>query len=115
MSKAAGTNYERKSATHIIPSHYFRPGQFADLFYRLKQMVAVPVIGVGRINSPALAEQPLAEGRMDLVGMARGLIADPHLPNKAREDRVGKIRVCLACNQSCVIQVAYEVAWRKAV
>ncbi len=37
ISTAAETNYERKSATHIIPSHYFRPGQFADLSYRLKQ------------------------------------------------------------------------------
>ncbi len=101
VSIAAGTNYEKKSATHIIPSHYFKPGQFAGLSHRLKQLVTVPVIGVGRINSPALAEQVLTEGRMDLVGMARELIADPHLPNKAREDRVEEIRTCLACNQSC--------------
>ena len=101
ISIAAGTNYERKSATYIIPSHYFIPGQFADLSERVKKLVDVPVIGVGRINTPALAEQLLAEGSMDLVGMARELIADPYLPNKAREGRLEDIRVCVACNQSC--------------
>ncbi len=101
VSMAAGTNYDKKSATHIIPSHYFPPGQFAGLSHRLKALVNLPVIGVGRINSPALAEQFLTEGRMDLVGMARELIADPHLPRKAREGRVEEIRTCLACNQSC--------------
>ena len=44
----------------------------------------------------------LAEGKMDLVGMVRELIADPHLPNKAREGRVDDIRMCIACVQSCV-------------
>ena len=101
ISVAAGTNYGHKSATHIIPSHYFRPGQFAGLAQEIKDLVHVPVIGVGRINSPSLAEELLAEGRMDLVGMARELIADPDLPNKARSGRVGDIRPCIGCNQSC--------------
>ena len=101
VSITAGTNYERKSATHIIPSHYFKPGGAANLPGEIKKLVSVPVIGVGRINSPTLAEQLLAENSMDLVGMVRELIADPHLPNKAREGRVEDIRVCLACNQSC--------------
>lgn len=101
VSVAAGTNYGHKSATHIIPSHYLRPAQFDGLAHEVKNLVGVPVIGVGRINSPSLAEELLAEGRMDLVGMARELIADPDLPNKARSGRVGDIRPCVACNQSC--------------
>ena len=101
LSVTAGTNYERKSATHIIPSHFFEPGQFAYLPAELKKLVKLPVIGVGRINSPALADRLLAEGQMDLVGMARELIADPHLPNKARDGRVEDVRVCHGCNQSC--------------
>ena len=101
ISVAGGTNYDLKSAANIIPSHYYRPGQFASLSAEIKKLVDLPVIGVGRINSPVLAEQILADGQMDLVGMARELIADPHLPEKARDGRVEDIRVCMACNQSC--------------
>ena len=101
ISVAAGTNYDLKSAASIIPSHYHTPGQFAPLAAEIKELVDLPVIGVGRINSPELAEKLLMEGQMDLVGMARELIADPHLPRKAREGRVEEIRPCVACNQSC--------------
>ena len=83
------------------PTYYHQPGEFAERPAGIKELVKLPVIGAGRINSPELAEQLLAEGKMDLVGMVRELIADPHLPNKAREGRVSDIRTCLACNQSC--------------
>ena len=80
------------------PTYYHEPGEFADRPAGIKDLVKLPVIGIGRINSPELAERLLAEGKMDLVGMVRELIADPHLPNKAREGRVSDIRRCLACN-----------------
>ena len=44
----------------------------------------------------------IEQGKADLIGMARTLIADPHWPNKAREGRVDEIRTCIACTQSCV-------------
>ena len=84
------------------PPYYHEPGEFADRPAGIKQLVDLPVIGIGRINTPALAERMLAEGKMDLVGMVRELIADPHLPNKAREGRLDDIRMCIACDQSCV-------------
>ena len=84
------------------PPYYHAPGEFAERPAGIKELVKLPVIGIGRINTPALAEQLLGEGKMDLVGMVRELIADPHLPNKARSGRVEDIRTCLACNQSCV-------------
>ncbi len=84
------------------PPYYHAPGEFAERPAGIKQLVSLPVIGIGRINTPALAERMLAEGKMDLVGMVRELIADPHLPNKAREGRVDDIRMCIACVQSCV-------------
>ena len=88
------------------PTYYHQPGEFADRPAGIKDLVKLPVIGIGRINSPELAEQLLAEGKMDLVGMVRELIADPHLPNKAREGRVSDIRRCLACNQSCAGRIS---------
>jgi 2,4-dienoyl-CoA reductase-like NADH-dependent reductase (Old Yellow Enzyme family)/thioredoxin reductase len=84
------------------PPYYHAPGEFAERPAGIKQLVNLPVIGIGRINTPALAERMLAEGKMDLVGMVRELIADPHLPNKAKAGRVDDIRICIACVQSCV-------------
>ena len=84
------------------PPYYHTPGEFAERPAGIKQLVNLPVIGIGRIKTPALAEQMLAEGKMDLVGMVRELIADPHFPNKARAGRADDIRMCIACVQSCV-------------
>ena len=67
----------------------------------VKSAVSVPVIASNRINDPQLAEDILREGQADLVTMARGLIADPELPNKAREGRTEEICRCIACNQGC--------------
>ena len=91
----------RSGRTHW-PSHHYEPGAFASLPQRLKESVSLPVVGTGRIESPALAERFVAEGVADMVGMVRALIADPHFPNKAREGRTQDIRSCIACTQSCV-------------
>jgi 2,4-dienoyl-CoA reductase-like NADH-dependent reductase (Old Yellow Enzyme family)/thioredoxin reductase len=67
----------------------------------IKEMVGVPVIGCNRINDPFIAEEVLREGVADLVGVARGMLADPEFVNKAREGRTDEIRRCVACNQRC--------------
>jgi 2,4-dienoyl-CoA reductase (NADPH2) len=74
---------------------------YAYLAKGIKEVVTVPVIGCNRINDPFIAEQLLMEGVADLVGVARGLIADPEFVNKAREGRTDEIRRCVACNQRC--------------
>jgi len=63
----------------------------------VKNVVNIPVIGGTRIPDPDLAEQIVAEGRVDMVYIARALIADPEWPNKAREGRLDEIRSCTAC------------------
>ena len=63
----------------------------------IKKVVTIPVIANVRINDPRDAEQILAAGKADFIGMARPLIADSDLPNKAREGRVDEIRFCTAC------------------
>lgn len=64
----------------------------------VKEVVNIPVIGGTRINDPILANQVLEDGNVDIVYMGRPLIADPELPNKAREGRFDEIRMCMACN-----------------
>ncbi len=76
-------------------------GGFAYLAQGIKQAVAIPVMACNRINDPVLADQILRDGQADLIGFARGLIADPELPNKARQGRFDEINYCIACNQGC--------------
>ena len=91
-----------KSGRAHWPSYYYDPGAFAHLPEGLKAVVSLPVVGAGRIDSPALANRLIAEGKTDIVGLARTLIADPHFPNKAKEGRIEDLRPCIACTQSCV-------------
>jgi len=76
-------------------------GGFAYLAQGIKQTVNIPVMACNRINDPILADRILRDRQADLIGFARGLIADPELPNKAREGRFDEINSCIACNQGC--------------
>ncbi len=69
----------------------------------VKSVVSIPVVACNRINSPAVAENILAMEQADLIGMARTLLADPALPNKAKEGKTELIRPCVACNEGCLV------------
>ena len=71
----------------------------------IRSVVRVPVIATGRINDPAVAERVLREGQADLCIMNRALIADPDMPNKAREGRLDDIRQCMGYNQGCIDRI----------
>ncbi|MBW1868624.1 MAG: mycofactocin system FadH/OYE family oxidoreductase 2 [Deltaproteobacteria bacterium] len=68
----------------------------------IRSVVNLPVYCTNRINDPHLAEKILEDGQGDMINMVRALIADPELPNKAREGRDDDIRQCIACNQGCI-------------
>ena len=72
-------------------------GNFVYLADEIKKVVKIPVIAAYRINNPILADSIIAQGKADLVGMGRALLADPELPNKAMEERFEDIRPCIAC------------------
>ena len=67
----------------------------------LKNVVDVPVMLVGRVHDPELAEQILADGQADLIAMARPLLADPYLPQKVLRGRPDRIRRCISC-ENCI-------------
>ena len=90
----------RPLVTMLVPR-----GGFAYLAAEIKEAVSVPVIASHRINDPMVAERILQEGKADMVAMLRPLIADPDLPNKARDGRFDEIRLCVACNQGCMDMV----------
>ena len=76
-------------------------GAFRYLAQGIKSVVRAPVIASNRINDPCLGEEVIRQGEADMVTMARGLLADPHLLDKARKGKANLIYHCVACNQGC--------------
>jgi len=95
------------------PPYYVEEGVFVHLAEAIKSVVKIPVITVGRIRNPAMAEQILRDGKADLVSMGRALIADPHMPKKAQDGRLEEINLCISCNRC--IQTLRKEAVRCAV
>jgi 2,4-dienoyl-CoA reductase (NADPH2) len=75
---------------------------FAEQTATIKQVVDIPVVASNRINMPDQAEKLLAEGKADLVQMARPFLADPDWVNKAAAGKPQLINTCIACNQACL-------------
>lgn len=78
---------------------WFEPAQWADLAGHLKRAISLPVVYTGRVTSPEVAEEVIASGNADVVGIARALIADGEFISKAREGRAHEIRPCIGCNE----------------
>jgi 2,4-dienoyl-CoA reductase-like NADH-dependent reductase (Old Yellow Enzyme family)/thioredoxin reductase len=81
------------------PPYYVEEGVFVHLAEAIKSVVNIPVITVGRIRNPVMADQIVRDGKADFVSMGRALIADPHLPKKAEEGRFEEIIPCISCNR----------------
>ncbi len=75
----------------------------------IKETVNIPVIGVGRINDPELAERAIAEGNADLISFGRQHLTDPDFIRKAEAGRFKEIRRCVACNQGCIERLTFEM------
>ena len=71
-------------------------GALVPLAAAVKQVVTIPVIAVGRLD-PVIGESVLRQGKADLIGMTRRLLADPELPNKVASGNLEYIRPCTAC------------------
>jgi len=65
---------------------------------KIKKALNVPIMTVGRINDPLVADELIEKGLADLICIGRGLLADPEMPKKAKEGRLDDIRRCIACN-----------------
>lgn len=85
-----------ESQTNTVTSQ-IPEGHWSYISASIKKVVKIPVISTYRIATPEVAEDILAQGKADMVGMARGLIADPELPNLAKEGRLEDLRPCIVC------------------
>ena len=73
-----------------------------DHVKKIKDVVDIPVITVGRYNDPYLPELVIKKGYADMIAMGRQSIADPHFPNKAAGNHFEEITPCIGCLQGCV-------------
>ncbi|MFH1489786.1 MAG: NADH:flavin oxidoreductase, partial [Pseudomonadota bacterium] len=80
------------------PNKRAKMGTYIYLSEAIKKSVNIPVIGVGRINTPEVAESILDQGKADLVAIGRQLIADPFWPKKVMEGRFEEVVTCESCN-----------------
>ena len=75
---------------------------FIDISHAVAGHVNIPVVASNRINMPQAAEQILADTHVQLISMARPLLADPEWVLKAQAARDDEINTCIACNQACL-------------
>jgi 2,4-dienoyl-CoA reductase-like NADH-dependent reductase (Old Yellow Enzyme family)/thioredoxin reductase len=90
------------SMQYIVAPSDISPGFLLSLAAEVKKAVSVPVIAVGRINNPFLAESAIKTGKADLLAWGRQSLTDPELPNKVAAGKLDEIAPCIACNQGCL-------------
>jgi 2,4-dienoyl-CoA reductase-like NADH-dependent reductase (Old Yellow Enzyme family) len=91
-----------------VASYRHPPGELLPLVAAMRSHIGarVPVVGVGRITTPELAERTLRDEVCDLVAMTRAQIADPDVVVKTAHGRTAEIRPCVGANQGCVDRMA---------
>ena len=83
-----------------IPT-YVPPGGFIHYPEAIKKVVNIPVIGVGNIVNPKMADEFIQQGKADIIYMGRQLITDPDTPNKYFSGQTDDIKHCLGCLVGC--------------
>ncbi len=84
------------------------PGFKAHLARKIKDVVDVPVISVGRYTDPALADEVIARGDADLVAFGRQHLSDPDFLKNARQGHPEDTLQCIACRQGCIERLMFD-------
>ncbi|MDI6871862.1 MAG: FAD-dependent oxidoreductase [Bacillota bacterium] len=91
-----------ESMSTILETMAYEEGWRVYLAEAIKKEVRIPVITVGVIRTPELADRIIAEGKADFVAIGRGLITDPEFAVKAARGQARNINRCIGCNIGCV-------------
>lgn len=98
----SGTFHVPSTNQHMIPNGFLPQGCNVYLAEAIKkEMKHTPVVTVGALGNPELMESIIAEGRADIVALARPLLADPELPNKLKAGKADQVSPCLRC-MACI-------------
>ena len=95
---SAGLN---ASIQYQIDANYLEDGWRSYMAKAVRDKFGKPTIAIGNIRDPKIADDILARGDADLIGMGRGLIADPEWVNKVEFGDECDIRKCISCNIGC--------------
>lgn len=93
------------ATVYEVPPYNLEPGFNMDNIAAVKAGISIPVIGVGRVNTPDVADKLIREGKIDMIAVGRGQLVDPEWCNKAKEGREDEIRRCIGCTQGCYDKV----------
>lgn len=89
------------SLQYQIDANYLEDGWRSYMAQAVREKYGKPCMTTGNIRNPQIAEDILNREDADLIGIGRGLIADPNWGNKARKGEVETIRKCISCNIGC--------------
>jgi 2,4-dienoyl-CoA reductase-like NADH-dependent reductase (Old Yellow Enzyme family)/thioredoxin reductase len=84
----------------------------AKMAAAFKKALPIPIIAVGRINEPDIADEIVSSGKADLIAIGRQSLTDPEWPNKTAEGRKNDIVKCISCNEGCIEGL---VIWRRSM
>ena len=108
LFEKAGADAVHVSHGTAIHSYFSESGFNLKNIRRVKEVVSIPVIGVGRLNDPALIAEALKAGDLDFAALGRESVCDPHLPEKIWEGRMDEILTCTGCMQRCLYPASFE-------
>jgi len=89
------------SIQYQIDANYMKDGWRSYMAKAVKEKFGKPVISMGNYRDPQVVEDTLARGDCDLIGMGRGLIAEPNWVHKVANDQECILRKCISCNIGC--------------
>ncbi len=87
------------------PPQYQQAGCMVDVAEKVKKESSLPIIAVGRLQYPNIAEEVVTNEKADFIAIGRGLLADPEWTNKAQHQQDDEIRPCIGCHEGCLWQM----------
>jgi 2,4-dienoyl-CoA reductase-like NADH-dependent reductase (Old Yellow Enzyme family)/thioredoxin reductase len=104
---SGGTTESLAGAARVIPPMVFPEGFHLLPAAAVKKHIRIPVIAVGRLGNPEIADRVLRDGPADLIAAGRAFLCDPHWPRKASQGEAERIRPCVACNY-CISKLFHQ-------
>ncbi len=96
---------QKPQMTHFhYPSSYMGEGTHVYAAAEVKKVVNIPVVSGGRILNAAFGDQLIDEGKLDMIFVARSVIADAEWPNKSRDGQTSEIRACIGDLEGCFLR-----------
>lgn len=104
LNVMASTVYDWRTASLSMPGMSAPLAPYLDMAATMKAAISIPVMHANRILDFATAARAVEAGQIDLVGMTRAQIADPHMVRKMIERRENDIRPCVGANY-CISRI----------